>query len=209
MGQFVNLNGLRFNRLVVERKLNERSSNGGVQWECQCDCGGKVVSSSDSLRRGNTQSCGCLRLEKITLHGMRNAPEYRCWSSMKSRCSNPRHRGFKDYGGRGISVCDRWQVFENFLADMGPRPSDGHSIDRYPNNDGNYEPENCRWATAKQQIDNRRRPKQKRIVHIRGLEFRTVSDAAAHFCVTPGAVRHWIKGQPGAQAKEDCYVRNI
>lgn len=209
MGQFIDLSGRRFDRLVVVRQLPERSSNGGVQWACQCDCGGETLASGDALRRKITRSCGCLHKDVIISHGMRNTPEYRCWASMKSRCENPRHLGFKDYGGRGIKVCQRWHAFENFFADMGRRPSADHSIDRYPDNDGNYELGNCRWATAKQQIDNRRRPKQKRIVHIRGLEFRTVSDAAKHFGVTPGAVRHWIKGQPKAQAKEDCYVTNI
>ena len=94
------------------------------------------------------------RLNAITTHGMAYSREYRSWASMKQRCENPNHKRFSDWGGRGISVCDRWQRFENFISDMGPRP-EGHSIDR-EDNDGNYEPGNCRWATRSQQQKNRR-----------------------------------------------------
>lgn len=208
MPPFLDMTGTRFNRLVVLRPVPERSGNGQVRWLCKCDCGREKSVSGDSLRRAFVQSCGCLQLETATSHGMHGTTEYRCWSAMLSRCNNARHRGFKDYGGRGIKVCERWRKFENFLADMGNRPSPTMSIDRI-NNDGDYEPGNCRWATSKQQIHNRRRPRQKRVVHIKGIEFRTVSDAARHFGVTPGAVRHWINGQKSAQAKDDCYVTNI
>lgn len=92
-------------------------------------------------------------------HGLSRSPEYTCWRGIRHRCLNPRARVFKHYGGRGITVCERWLTFENFYADVGPRPSPAHSIDRYPDNDGNYEPGNVRWATITEQNLNTRRTK--------------------------------------------------
>ncbi|MGN8062766.1 hypothetical protein ACTJK4_14000 [Ralstonia sp. 22111] len=98
-------------------------------------------------------------------HGQSNSPTWKSWRSMRDRCGNPGSRSYSDYGGRGISVCERWNLFENFLADMGERPSRRHSIDRYPNTDGNYEPTNCRWATPAEQARNRR---SNRVLNFRG-----------------------------------------
>src|SRR5262249_21392685 len=111
-----------------------------------------------NLRFGSSISCGCVRRERTTKHGLCDSRAYHCWKNMKRRCSNPEHPRYPDYGGRGISVCEDWLSFENFFADMLDAPA-GLSIDRI-NNDGNYEPANCRWATPSMQIANQRRRKR-------------------------------------------------
>jgi hypothetical protein len=128
-------------------------------WLCRCDCGTQKEVAQGNLGRC-IFSCGCLHKElaaasKLRLtHGMRNSVEYATWNSMKNRCFNPKSQAFKNYGGRGITVCERWMKFENFFSDMGPRP-DGLEIDRI-NNNGNYEPDNCRWTTRSVNILNTR-----------------------------------------------------
>lgn len=158
------LAGRVFTRLTVLSLSSERSSSRGAKFVCKCSCGETVTVSRSSLLQGNTKSCGCLKREDSserltqmkTTHGMTGSNEYHIWSSMIQRCTNPENGAYDQYGGRGISVCSRWRnSFESFYADMGPRPSVEHTLDRR-DCDGNYEPGNCRWVTWDIQQNNRR-----------------------------------------------------
>ena len=163
--RLIDLVGRRFGRLVVVARA-ENDSRGHVRWECLCDCGNATTVWGSNLKRKtrSTRSCGCLAQEArpartartFTKHGMYKSPEYRAWQNMRERCNNPKHPQFKDWGGRGITVCPEWMdSFEAFYADVGPRPGHRLSLDRI-DNDGDYEPGNVRWATHSQQMKNRR-----------------------------------------------------
>lgn len=148
--------GKPYDKLTVREYVGS-DKRGRAQWLCHCECGREVVVLGSSLRSGNTSACRfCRAVTHGNTRGVRVSPEYVSWNGMMTRCTSENNSEYKNYGGRGIRVCERWQLFANFLADMGPKPSREHSIDRYPNGDGNYEPGNCRWATPQQQSDNRR-----------------------------------------------------
>ena len=155
MGRLKDETGNVYGRLtVVARAANHRIY---VRWDCVCQCGRRAVVRGVDLRLGHTQSCGCLARERGRKHGHAGrivSREYQTWRDLRSRCNNPRCDHYGNYGGRGIRVCRRWSKFENFLADMGPRPK-GMSLDRI-DNAGNYEPGNCRWATDEEQSRNTR-----------------------------------------------------
>lgn len=149
--------GSRFGRLTLIGRP------GPNKWLVRCDCGVSKVVDGGNVASGKTKSCGCLQSESARIngrvtktHGLTRSSTYSSWVSMKQRCLTPTHPAYPKYGGRGVSVCKRWAAsFNDFLADMGPRPP-GTSLDRFPNGDGNYEPGNCRWATRSNNSRNRR-----------------------------------------------------
>lgn len=143
---------MRFGRLTV---TSFAFSKNHAYWNCICDCGEKRIVAASNLKH-RTRSCGCLWREAHTIHGKHKSPEFYVWASMIERCNNPKNKNYNSYGGRGISICDRWnKSFEKFFEDMGERPTEKHSLDRIDNNKG-YSKQNCRWATQRQQSLNRR-----------------------------------------------------
>lgn len=159
--------GTRFNRLVIAafERWNPRTKRS--IYLCKCDCGNECLKDNVRLESGKAESCGCLWKERIAdkgkrarTHGMSRTPEYRAWTAMRRRCSNPSCGSYRDYGGRGIMVCYEWQKsFASFIKDVGLRPSDAHSLDRIDVNK-NYEPGNVRWATTIEQANNKRAVKR-------------------------------------------------
>jgi len=155
MPKFIDLTGQKFGRLTVIKMIDERLNNGRIQWKCKCECGKIKNITGIYLRQGESRSCGCLHKDNIKkTHGLSKCKTYKTWSHMIQRCENSKRIKYKDYGGRGIKVCERWHKFENFYEDMGERP-DKTTLDRIDNNKGYYK-ENCRWATSKQQSRNKR-----------------------------------------------------
>jgi hypothetical protein len=203
--------GEKFNRLTVIRELETTSKIYGKQkypkytrWvEALCECGSVKKYNISEVRRGHAKSCGCLSIEIATAravsmakHGMNNSPEYVVWVQMRQRCFNPRHHAYADYGGRGVTVCERWaDSFENFYADVGPRPK-GKSLDRYPDTNGHYEPCNVRWATQREQCNNKR---NNVIVCFEG-KTQTIVEWARELQVKPGAL--YARARKGMSPKE-------
>lgn len=160
----IDLTGLRFSRWTAIERRGQTKKRMAL-WFCQCDCGNTGLVSSGNLRRGHSTSCGCAHIDSITSHNKTRTPEYAAWSMMKSRCYRKNDISYPRYGALGIKVCDRWlNSFENFLADMGERPSAEHSLDRI-DSQGNYGPNNCRWSDITTQDNNRR---SNRLVSLNG-----------------------------------------
>lgn len=192
--------GERFGRWTVIAEAPQAINSLGYRTRrvlCRCDCGTQKVQAPNSLRYGSTRSCGCLQRDvlraRVTKHGAtagRKPPrEYYIWQNMRSRCRNPKNQVYAYYGGRGVTICDRWfESFEAFMADMGPRPSRQHSVER-DDNDGPYSPENCRWATKKEQARNTRRS---RVIWVRG-EPRVLAEIAETTGICEATIRERVE----------------
>lgn len=147
--------GKKFNHLTVMGKHLDPERDNITRWRCRCRCGKITIATTSMLRLGQKKSCGCARNECRITHGMTHSVEYKTWISILQRCHNPKNSEYHNYGGRGILVCARWLAFEYFYTDMGPRPAKGYSIERN-NVNGHYDPDNCRWATHEEQVNNKR-----------------------------------------------------
>ena len=186
----VDITGQTFQYLTAVKPVG--SGKGGVMWECLCKCGKTTNATAKNLRSGNTKSCGCLNSEKVVarnkagaLHGMTKTRTWISWDSMIQRCTNPEHKSFDDYGGRGIKVCPAWlNEFSAFYKDMGERPA-GKTLDRIDTN-GNYEPGNCRWATPTEQSNNRL---NNRVIEFDGRK-QTVAEWARELGMSRQTLRH-------------------
>jgi len=163
------LTGVRFGKRTVVEYAG-KDHHGHAQWACRCDCGKLSIARADALRRGSGDTCGCR--DSRFIHGNPEHPSYITWKSMINRCCNPNHPNYKNYGGRGITICEAWRDFRRFAADMGERPT-GYTIER-TDNDGGYTPENCKWATC---IEQHRNTRANRFIEYRGRKI-TVAELA-------------------------------
>lgn len=203
--------GQRFGRLIALAEM-PRAEKERRKFLFLCECGTETIVLLSAVRCGTIASCGCLRRETAaaqaqskSTHGeCHKTPEHRSWQAMLARCNNPEHHAHRNYGGRGIRVCDRWSGDEGytaFLSDMGRRPK-GTTLDRYPNKDGNYEPGNCRWATPRQQLRNTR---VNRLIEFRGETF-TIAEASERFNKSSALIR-WRLGT--GMSVEDALLRPV
>jgi len=193
----LDLTNNKFGRLTaIKRAVNSKQ---GSYWLCKCICGKFKEVFIGHLRAGKIKRCGCITKENIRIigaccsrktHGLSRTPEHTSWCAMRNRCLSKKTNGYKNYGGAGVKICDRWDSFENFMEDMGKRPTKEHTLDRIEVF-GDYEPSNCRWATRQEQIDNKRCSK---IYTIGSKVFRSSAVAGKEFGVSSGTILRWCKG---------------
>lgn len=196
MSHFKDLTGLVFGRLTVLSYAGI-NKNKHTMWKVKCICGNISTKHGYRLIQKNVVSCGCFKIDEFlkrnTKHSMSNTPEWLSWSRMRYRCYDKTCKDYPNYGGRGITVCDRWlgkNGFSNFLKDMGLRPSPKHSLDRFPNNkDGNYEPTNCKWSSRKQQNRNKRNNVW---LTYNGIKM-ILTEWSVYFKINHNSLRYYIK----------------
>lgn len=210
----MDLTGQRYGRLLV-LSFSHIGNHNRRFWNCLCECGVTKKVPMPSLRRGKSQSCGCIKHEldliRRKTHGFtaerKKDRTYNSWMSMKSRCINPNESGYENYGGRGIKVCDRWlgeEGFNNFLTDMGERPPNT-TIDRFPDVNGNYEPSNCRWGTDDQQSRNRR---NNRVIEYFGISM-PLCEWAKLFKLTRGSMLSKYINRNGLDEAMAHYIKRL
>ncbi len=192
------ITGLVFGKLTAFEYAGSADKHKASLWLCKCECGNKRVFRANSLLRGLATHCGCSVKPKFIIHGYARKvvpirSEYKSWAQMRSRCNNPKNDMYYLYGGRGIKICKRWDKFENFIKDMGDKPSKSHSLDRFPDKNGDYKPSNCRWATPKEQASNTRR---NIYITYNGIT-KTVKDWSIEYKITENIIHYRLKvGKP-------------
>jgi len=196
----------RYGRLVVKSLHGIRTKAGKARWVCLCDCGKTVIVTGSDLGGNKTLSCGCLKKDNATTHGLSHTKEYKIWCDMKNRCYLKTHKSYENYGGRGIKVCDQWlNSFVNFYKDMGSRPSKHHQLDRTDNNK-NYEPGNCKWVLILIQNRNQRKSKW---WWVNGVRYESCYHAASELNKSPSTIKGWCDGyvikNKKYQRKPNCY----
>jgi len=194
--------------LELLRKTGEVDNNRKSIGLFKCSCGAKFEAVISNVKSGNTKSCGCYKLSQQTTHGQHKSKAYKAWADAKSRCFNPRTKAYKTHGARGITMCMEWaDSFESFFAEMGHAPK-GTSLDREDDN-GNYEPGNCRWADISTQNRNTRTAC---FWHINGAKFESLREAAAGMGVSTCTIIRWVDGRTRngktQQPKENCFKVN-
>lgn len=180
--------------LVLSRASNTKA--GQARWLCRCICGKEKLFPSYLIVSGRTKSCGCKAMVFGPLGPFHKHPYYKLWKGMRDRCNNPRNKQYPHYGGRGISVCERWDDYEAFVMDMGDRPTPKHSVDRIDVN-GNYEPNNCRWATPSQQAQNSRRTvlSAEKVAQVRSLRHLGPKSLSERFQVSKSTINGVLSGR--------------
>lgn len=206
MTKIRDITGQRFGMLLVVKRTTDRGRR--IKYLCKCDCGNEKVIYGENIRGGKSASCGCQIGGGNYKHGFTGTPEFDAWRNMLKRCTNPNARSYHNWGGRGIKICDRWlESFENFLADMGKRPHPKLSLERIDNDKG-YEPSNCKWATRKEQNNNKRGKKltKDNVIEIINLrkEGKTAKEIATKFNVDPTLIYYIEKGKVWQCIKRDA-----